>query len=56
MAKKILLADDSLTIQKVVQITFARQDAELTMVDNGDDALARVQQGGIDIVLGEVDR
>lgn len=54
MAKKILLADDSLTIQKVVQITFARQDVELTMVDNGDDALARLGEGGADIVLADV--
>lgn len=54
MGKKILLADDSLTIQKVVQITFARQDAELTTVDNGDDALELVQQKPFDVVLADV--
>ena len=29
MAKKILLADDSLTIQKVVELTFSDSDYEL---------------------------
>jgi hypothetical protein len=38
MAKTLLLADDSLTIQKVVGITFAGEDVDLVTVDNGDDA------------------
>ncbi|MEW6777451.1 MAG: response regulator, partial [Bdellovibrionota bacterium] len=54
MTKKILIADDSVTIQKVVQITFARQDAELICVDNGDDALAKAKALKPDIVLADV--
>jgi len=41
MSKKLLLADDSITIQKVIQITFAHEDYELTITDNGDAALAK---------------
>ena len=44
MARKILLADDSITIQKVVRITLADGDYELIPVDNGDDALAKIQE------------
>ena len=39
MAKTLLLADDSVTIQKVVGISFASEDIEITTVDNGDDAV-----------------
>ena len=39
MGKKILLADDSLTIQKVVELTLAGTDYELTCVSNGQKAL-----------------
>ena len=41
MSKKILLADDSITIQKVIGITFANEDYELTVVDNGADAITK---------------
>ena len=44
MCKKLLLADDSITIQKVIQITFAHEDYELTITDNGDAALAKAQE------------
>ena len=39
MPKTLLLADDSVTIQKVVAITFANEDYAVTTVDNGEDAL-----------------
>ena len=35
MPKKILVADDSLTIQKVVELTFSDGDYEVTAVNNG---------------------
>jgi len=54
MAKKILLADDSITIQKVVRITLADGDYELITVDNGDDALARAKELSPDLVLADV--
>ncbi len=54
MPKTLLLADDSVTIQKVVGITFASEDVELIIVDNGDDALARVKETKPDAVLADV--
>jgi len=35
MPKKILLADDSITIQKVVELTFSDGDYEVIAVNNG---------------------
>lgn len=51
MGKKLLLADDSITIQKVVGIIFANEDYELTIVDNGTAALAKARQVSPDIML-----
>jgi len=44
MAKEILLADDSVTIQKVVELTFMDEDYRVTAVSNGDEAVARLAQ------------
>jgi len=54
MPKKLLLADDSVTIQKVVVLTFATPDYEVTVVGNGDEALARLQADPPDIVIADV--
>jgi len=54
MSKKLLLADDSITIQKVIGITFANEDYELTVVDNGDSALAKAREIHPDLVLADV--
>ena len=54
MPKTLLLADDSVTIQKVVGISFANEDIRLVTVDNGDDALARARELVPDIVLADV--
>jgi CheY-like chemotaxis protein len=54
MPKTLLLADDSVTIQKVVGITFANEDVELVTVDNGTDALARARQILPDLVLADI--
>jgi CheY-like chemotaxis protein len=54
MPKTLLLADDSVTMQKVVGITFAREDVELVTVDNGDEALARAREVQPDVVLADV--
>jgi len=54
MPKTLLLADDSVTIQKVVGISFANEDVTLVTVDNGDDALARARELQPDIVLADV--
>jgi DNA-binding response OmpR family regulator len=51
MGKRLLLADDSITIQKVVGIIFANEDYELTIVDNGSAALAKARETIPDIML-----
>ena len=55
MAKKILLADDSLTIQKVVELTFSDSEYELICVSNGQRALDRIAAGEMpDLILADV--
>jgi CheY-like chemotaxis protein len=54
MSKTLLLADDSVTIQKVVGISFASEDVSLLTVDNGDDALLRAREVRPDLVLADV--
>lgn len=54
MPKTLLLADDSVTIQKVVGISFANEDIELVTVDNGDDAVDRARELRPDIILADV--
>ncbi|MBW2541065.1 MAG: response regulator [Deltaproteobacteria bacterium] len=54
MPKTILLADDSVTIQKVVAISFASEDATVVTVDNGDDAISKTREIRPDIVLADV--
>ncbi len=54
MPKTILLADDSVTIQKVVGISFASEDVVLLTVDNGDDAVSRAREARPDLVLADV--
>jgi CheY-like chemotaxis protein len=54
MPKTLLLADDSVTIQKVVGISFANEDVVLLTVDNGDDAVVRARESRPDLVLADV--
>lgn len=54
MAKKILLADDSVTIQKVISITLANEDYELTVVGDGDSAVVRINEIKPDLVMADV--
>ncbi|HZZ83637.1 MAG TPA: response regulator [Anaeromyxobacteraceae bacterium] len=54
MSKNLLVADDSITIQKVVGITFAREDVRITTVDNGEDALTRAREIQPDVILADV--
>jgi CheY-like chemotaxis protein len=54
MPRTLLLADDSVTIQKVVGISFANEDVRLVTVDNGDDAVIRVREERPDLVLADV--
>ncbi len=54
MPKTLLLADDSVTIQKVVGISFASEDVELITVDNGNAAVERVRALRPDLVMADV--
>lgn len=51
MGFKLLLADDSITIQKVVGIIFASEEYDLTVVDNGATALEKARQDLPDAML-----
>ncbi len=51
MSIKILLADDSITIQKVVGIIFGGDDYSLTVVDNGKAAVEKAQEIDPDVLL-----
>ena len=51
MGTTLLLADDSITIQKVVGIIFANEDYELVVVDNGTSALEKAREIKPDVML-----
>ncbi len=51
MSNKLLLADDSITIQKVVGIIFANEDYQLSVVDNGNVVLEKAREIKPDIIL-----
>jgi CheY-like chemotaxis protein len=50
----LLLADDSVTIQRVIELTFADQDIDVVAVSDGDQAIARLDSLPPDIVLVDV--
>jgi len=52
--RKLLLADDSITIQKVVDLTFADEDVEVISVGNGREAIEKLNQIVPDVVLADV--
>lgn len=54
MSKKLLLADDSVTIQKVVELTFMDEDYEVVTVGDGDTALARLDEFDPDVLIADV--
>lgn len=51
MSIKILLADDSITIQKVIGIIFGGDDYTLTVVDNGKTAIEKARELSPDVLL-----
>ncbi len=52
--RKLLLADDSITIQKVVDLTFADEGVNVVCVSNGRDAIDRLDEFAPDIVIADV--
>jgi CheY-like chemotaxis protein len=54
MPHKLLLADDSVTIQRVIELTFADEDIHVRAVGDGQKAIASIQADRPDIVLADV--
>jgi CheY-like chemotaxis protein len=54
MPKTLLVADDSLTIRKVIGMVLALEDFQITAVDNGIDAIARARELRPDLVIADV--
>ena len=54
MPHKLLLADDSITIQRVIELTFADEDVQVLAVGDGQKAIASIQSDRPDIVLADV--
>jgi CheY-like chemotaxis protein len=54
MTHKLLLADDSVTIQKVVELTFSEEDFTIITVGDGTTALERIKAERPDIILSDV--
>ena len=54
MPKSVLLADDSLTIQRVVTLTFANEDVTITSVSDGDQAVEAIARSRPDLVLADI--
>lgn len=54
MSKTIVLADDSVTIQKVVELTFMDEDYRVVAFGNGDEALSNLYGLSPDIVIADV--
>jgi CheY-like chemotaxis protein len=54
MPAKLLLADDSVTIQRVIELTFADEDIQVHAVGDGRAAIEHIQRERPDIVLADV--
>ncbi len=54
MPHTLLLADDSVTIQRVIELTFADEDVHVVAVSDGDEAIAVLDKNPPDIVLADV--
>ncbi len=54
MSHKLLLADDSVTIQRVIELTFADEDVKVVVVGDGRQAIERILGDRPDIVLADI--
>jgi CheY-like chemotaxis protein len=54
MSKTILLADDSVTIQKVVELTFLDEDFRVVAVGDGAEAIRQLPDAAPDVVIADV--
>jgi CheY-like chemotaxis protein len=54
VTRKLLLADDSVTIQRVIELTFSGEDIQVVAVSDGEQAIARIPVEKPDIVLADI--
>lgn len=54
MSHTLLLADDSITIQRVIELTFAGEDVRVIVVGDGQQAIDRLSAEAPDIVLADI--
>src|SRR5258708_11311283 len=54
MGQKLRLAEDRVTVEGVIELTFADEDVQVIAVGNGQEAIDRVQRDRPDIVLADV--
>jgi CheY-like chemotaxis protein len=54
MPHKLLLADDSVTIQRVIELTFADEDIQVIAVGDGQQAIDRIDSEHPDVVLADI--
>ena len=54
MSEMILLADDSITIQKIVNLTFSGEGIDVVTVGNGDAALRKIHEHRPSLVLADI--
>jgi len=54
MSKKLLLADDSVTIQRVIELTFSGEDVQVLTASDGEEAVTRIAADKPDIVLADI--
>ncbi len=55
MASKILVADDSITIRKIVAMAFENEDETVEGVSSGNEALEKISTFAPDIVLADIE-
>lgn len=54
MGYKILLADDSVTVQKIITLTFSDEGVDVVTVNNGNEAISRLQYMRPALVMADV--
>ncbi len=52
--RRLLLADDSIAIQKVVELTFDGEGLQVTSVGDGEQAIRQLEESPPDILLADV--
>ncbi len=54
MPIKLLFADDSVTIQKVVELAFESEDVAVTTVSSGEKAMEKLKESKPDVIIADV--